>query len=109
MLATLHEAEDALPDLLREGVDAWRSLDIDYEPPHVERLWRPWGPVVSTGAMTIPSRFRLSLHRIHPCETALFHPHPWPSAVRIITCLLLHLDARQRKREPAINFPDSPF
>ena len=73
MLAKLHEAEDALPDLLREGVDAWRSLDIDYEPPRVERLWRPWG------------EFRISLHRIHPCETALMHPHPWPSAVRVIT------------------------
>ena len=85
MLDKLHEAEDALPDLLREGVDAWRSLDIDYEPPRVERLWRPWGPVVSTGAMSIPSRFRINLHRIGPCESALFHPHPWPSAVRIIT------------------------
>ena len=73
MLAKLHEAEDALPDLLREGVDAWQSLDIDYEPPHVERLWRPW------------QDGRINLHCIHPCETALSHPHPWPSAIRIIT------------------------
>jgi hypothetical protein len=26
------------------------------------------------------------LHRIHPCERheALFHPHPWPSAMRVL-------------------------
>ena len=85
MLRALHEAEDALPDLLSVGVTSWRSLDIDYDPPHVERLWRPWGPVISTGAMSIPSRFRINLHRIHPCETALWHPHPWPSAIRVVT------------------------
>jgi len=72
MLTKLHEAEDALPDLLREGVDAWESLDIDYEPPRVCRLWRQWGD------------FRILLHHIELCGKALFHPHPWPSAVRVI-------------------------
>ena len=61
-----------LPDLLADA-GGWQSLDVDYEPPRVERLWRQ------------VRRFRLSLHRIHPCEKALYHPHPWPSAVHILT------------------------
>lgn len=64
-------AEAALPGLLED--DDWHSLFIDYEHPFVERLWRPWG------------EGRLSLHAIHPCppEQALYHPHPWPSAMRL--------------------------
>lgn len=73
MLKIGHEVEDALPDLLREGPDAWQSLDIDYEPPRVKRLWRPW------------KDYRVNLHQIFPCAQALYHPHPWPSFVRIIT------------------------
>lgn len=48
----------------------WKSLRVRYETPHVDRLW-----------MQIDEDHRLMLHRIHPCEKALFHPHPWPSAV----------------------------
>lgn len=62
-----------LPELLDEHSSVWRTLDVDYEPPRVERLWRQLGP------------YRLMLHRIHPCEKALFHPHPWPSAVRVVS------------------------
>lgn len=53
----------------------WNSLHVTYHPPRVERLWIQWG-----------SNHRLFLHRIHPCEKgeALFHPHPWPSAVHIV-------------------------
>ena len=54
---------------------AWNSLNIDYHPPKVERLWTQIGDL------------RLMVHRIHPCEVeadALFHPHPWPSAVFIL-------------------------
>ena len=31
--------------------------------------------------------YRVSLHRIHPCAAgeALFHPHPWPSAMHLLT------------------------
>lgn len=52
----------------------WKSVDIDYHPPHVERLWCQLG------------NYRLYLHFIHPCkqEEALFHPHPWPSAIHVI-------------------------
>jgi hypothetical protein len=71
MLNLLHEAEKELPRLLYDG--GWQSLKVDYHPPFVDRLWRDWRGC------------RLTLHRIHPCapEEALFHPHPWPSAMRI--------------------------
>ncbi len=72
MLARLTEAEEALPKLL-EDEEGWTGLYVDYERPFVERLWRAWGD------------YRLNLHRIHPCDSgqALWHPHPWPSAMRI--------------------------
>lgn len=62
-----------LYDLLCD-VSIWKSLDINYHPPHVERLWCQLG------------KYRLYLHFIHPCrrEDALFHPHPWPSAIHVI-------------------------
>lgn len=52
----------------------WETLDIDYHPPHVERVWMPWNDG------------RISLHVIHPCdqEDALLHPHPWESAVFVL-------------------------
>jgi hypothetical protein len=73
MLDILNAVEIDLPDLLQDE-STWMSLYVDYHPPVVERLWRPWGV------------YRVSLPRIHPCEPgeALFHPHPWPSAMRIL-------------------------
>jgi hypothetical protein len=72
MLDVLARVEAELPTLLVSST--WNSLDINYHPPFVERLWLPW------------REYRISLHRIHPCEpsVALFHPHPWPSAMRIL-------------------------
>jgi hypothetical protein len=74
MLEVLEAAERDLPRLLAEE-GSWTGLLIDYHPPTVERLWRPWG------------EYRISLHRIHPCApgAALFHPHPWTSAMRILS------------------------
>lgn len=74
MLDALHDAERTLPELLRNP-DLWKSVFVDYHPPFVERLWCEWGGN------------RLYLHRIHPCaeHEALFHPHPWPSAMRILS------------------------
>ncbi len=62
-----------LYDLLCDA-SIWKSLDINYHPPHVERLWCQLG------------NYRLYLHFIHPCEReqALFHPHPWPSAIHVL-------------------------
>lgn len=74
MLEVLAQAEKSLPKLLRDP-DGWNDIDVDYHPPRVERLWRPFG------------ESRIYLHRIHPCEAneALFHPHPWPSAMLVIS------------------------
>src|SRR5918993_824089 len=73
MLDVLARLEAELPAMLADEA-SWQTLDIDYHPPRVERLWRPWDD------------YRVSLHRIHPCgpSDALFHPHPWPSAMRIL-------------------------
>lgn len=73
MLDQLAHALASLPDLLRE-TEGWSSLDVDYHPPRVERLVRPYGSA------------RLCLHRIHPCPAgaALFHPHPWPCAIALL-------------------------
>jgi hypothetical protein len=70
MLDLLAAAEADLPRVL---AGPWHSLAIDYHPPRVDRLWCAWRDC------------RLYLHRIHPCTAAeaLFHPHPWPSAMRV--------------------------
>jgi len=67
------QAEDALPELLRDEL-AWQSVLVDYHPPKVDRLWQSW------------RGYRIFLHRIYPCGPgqALFHPHPWPSAMRVL-------------------------
>lgn len=73
MLTTLIEIEKNLPQMLTDGLE-WNSLYVDYHKPFVERLWRQIGDA------------RICLHRIYACERneAFFHPHPWPSAMKII-------------------------
>jgi len=70
MLNILDKFEKQLPKLLKDH--KWNSLYIDYHPPVVERVWRQIGD------------YRFALHRIHPCKKPLYHPHPWPTAVKII-------------------------
>ena len=74
MLERLHQVEELIPNLLLD-VDSWRTLDIDHCIPRVERLFRKVGELW------------ISLHVIGPCEReeALLHPHPWPSAMRIVS------------------------
>ena len=74
MLDVLRAVEIALPKLLCEPASSWQTLMIDYEKPHVERVWRQSG------------EYRICLHRIHPCreEDAFLHPHAWPMASRIL-------------------------
>jgi hypothetical protein len=73
MLDQLTLAEQQLPYLLTKP-ELWQSLFVNYEKPHVERVWCPWGD------------YRINLHRILPCqaEETFFHPHPWPSAMKIL-------------------------
>ncbi len=72
MRKIFEEVKKKLPELLEKD---WESLYIDYHPPIVERLWRQYGD------------YRIYLHRIHFCKEgeALFHLHPWPSAVLVVS------------------------
>lgn len=73
MLDVLQRVEEELPNLLDK--DGWNSIDVNYHPPRVERIWRQYG------------EYRINLHRLNLCklEDALFHPHPWPSVVKVVS------------------------
>jgi len=71
MIGVLEEVEKELPDLL-DRYD-WESLNVDYFPPKVWRVWRQHGD------------FRICLHKIFPTDkVVLYHPHKWPSAMRVL-------------------------
>lgn len=74
MIKDLKRVVAGLPSMLEDGAP-WESLGVRYEKPAVERLWRQVGDL------------RVSLHRIQPCEAgeAFFHPHPWPSAMLVVS------------------------
>jgi hypothetical protein len=88
MRAALLAVESQLPALLRrDGLNGWSSVDVTYELPRVERLWRNVDDVWVPGEGEELQRLtglRVFLHRIHPCDHPLYHPHPWPSAVRLV-------------------------
>jgi len=73
MIEALEEIEKELPDLL--DLEGWESLNVDYFPPVVHRVWRQYGD------------YRICLHRIFPPkedDKVLFHPHKWPCAVKLL-------------------------
>ncbi len=77
MLNSLFELEKNIQEIIFSRIPnmEFKSMYIDYHPPIVERMWFQYGEI------------RVCLHRIHKCNEAtdaLFHPHPWKSAVRII-------------------------
>ena len=74
MIEKLKQIEDKLMLELLSKPDVWKTLFVDYHPPLVERCWTQLG------------NYRISLHFIHECkpEDALFHPHPWPSAMHVL-------------------------
>jgi hypothetical protein len=73
MLDVLHAAEKDLPELLASS-EGWRTFKLDRHAPFIDRMLRE-----HRGG-------KLFLHRIHPCAegVAPYHPHPWPSAMRIL-------------------------
>lgn len=75
MLSSLKFIEAMIPELIRSHRDRWSGLYVGYHPPFVHRAW-----------IQIDDTYRLYLHVIEPCsaEGALFHPHPWPSAIKIV-------------------------
>ena len=75
MIEKLKDIEkNLLPELLGKP-EVWNTLDIDYYPPRVERLWTK-----------IDDDHRLFIHIIHPTnEPCLFHKHRWPAAFKMIS------------------------
>jgi hypothetical protein len=62
-----------------KNIDDWKSLDILYHPPRVERLYQR--------IIRENENFKLSNHYIHPEENlvdCLMHPHPRASVIEII-------------------------
>lgn len=65
--------KNILPTLLKSDPKNWKSLDVDYFPPRVERLY------------TDIFGFRLYLHCIHKTEEpCLYHKHRWPSVIMML-------------------------
>lgn len=62
-------------DILSQPIEKFKTLYVDYEHPYVERL-----------QYNLEDGYRLFFHVIHTCKTeeALYHPHPWPSAMHIL-------------------------
>lgn len=71
MLDILDTTLNKLPNLMTQK-STWESLNINYEAPNVERIWKQYGDI------------RINLHRIFPSTKNFFHPHPWPCAVVIL-------------------------
>lgn len=62
-------------NILSQDISKFKTLYVDYEHPYVERL-----------QYNLDDGYRIFFHVIHTCETeqALYHPHPWPSAMHIL-------------------------
>lgn len=73
-LEKLYATEAELPKLLADEA-TWNTLFVNYSQPFVERVYRDYNGLC------------ICLHRIASCDAgaALFHPHPWPSAMRIVS------------------------
>ncbi|MFL5729590.1 MAG: hypothetical protein ACJ75J_08915 [Cytophagaceae bacterium] len=73
MIRILLEIEQKLSELI-QGADL-KTMYIDYHKPYVKRIWFSY------------NSYRIYLHKIEPCNEsseALYHPHPWQSAIRIL-------------------------
>lgn len=73
MIDALKEAEKHLPELLLQP-ERWKSLDVNYFPPRVERLWTQYN-----------EKYRLFVHLIHPTDQpCLLHKHKWEAAFKMV-------------------------
>lgn len=80
MIKKLYEIEQELyPHLekMLENPNVLNTMHIDYHEPFVNRIWFQYD-----------EKHRVYLHKIFPSKSsndALFHPHPWKSAIRIVS------------------------
>lgn len=96
MLNILPIIEKKLPELLANR-NIWKSVFVDYHEPFVERLW--------TNIEYEGVNYRIYLHRILPCDIGqcLFHPHPWPSVMKILSGQYkMHVGYGKGMNEPEI-------
>lgn len=71
-IETLRSLEPKIVELLKKP-SKWKSLDVDYYPPRVERLYA-----------TLDG-YRIHVHVIHHTKNVcLFHKHRWPAAFKQI-------------------------
>ena len=58
-----------------ENLSSFNTVFVNYEKPYVERMW-----------FQLDYEHRVFLHHILPCEApeCLYHPHPWPSIVKVL-------------------------
>lgn len=76
MLKILQEYErGVILNVLDLSNHHFKSLDVDYFPPRVERI------SICVG------NYRLYFHVLHPCPegSSLYHSHPWESAIHVIS------------------------
>ncbi|MGA7328679.1 MAG: hypothetical protein WBX25_30380 [Rhodomicrobium sp.] len=78
----LRTTECVIPDLLRAR-NRWRSLFIDYEKPHLMRLYVQLGAVRISLHYFLPAR-KEDLSNGEEFDANLYHPHPWWSVMRIL-------------------------
>lgn len=74
MIEKLKEIEKTVLVEMLKTPSIWKSLDINYHPPRVDRLYADY------------NGYRICLHKIYWCkkEAALYHTHPWEAAFHIL-------------------------
>jgi len=69
-ISILQSLEEDIKTLL-DDLSIWKSLDVDYYPPRVERLYTSY------------MGYRIHLHVIHSTsEKCLYHKHRWPAVFK---------------------------
>ena len=77
MIELLHKVESSLTKILYRNAGNIKTMYIDYHKPYVSRIW----------FYDKELDCRVFLHKIEMCnepKEALYHPHKWDSAIRII-------------------------
>lgn len=83
MTAVMTAAEKFLPELLQDK-SAWQSLMIDYQPPHLMRLFRQIGDVRVNLHYFLPTAALPETRMTDAYDENLYHPHAWASGMRIL-------------------------